>query len=135
MIADAEWGPQFEVGIPAVDDQHRRFVDYLNELKDAVRVRNVEGTTHVLEELLDYTITGFESEEELLRKSGYPYLKAHQRIHELFMKRISVFRSRSQKGEDVAAELVDLLRGWLASHIKGEDLDYVEYVRKAAGSA
>jgi hemerythrin len=35
----------------------------------------------------------------------------------------------------VAPALLQLLKGWLASHIKGEDRDYVESVRAVIDSA
>ena len=50
------------------------------------------------------------------------------------MKKVAEIRARSNKGEDVAQELLRLLKGWLASHIKGEDRDYVEAVKKIIDS-
>ena len=87
-------------------------------------------TNRVMEGLLNYTITHFEFEEGLQEKAGYPFLKAHQRIHEIFMKKVADIRARAAAGEEVAHELLSLLKGWLVSHIKSEDRDYVESVRK-----
>lgn len=128
-MAFLEWTRDLESGIPVIDDQHKRIVAFINELNDALTTGNAEETNHVMEGLLNYTVTHFEFEEELQEKAGYPFLKAHRRIHEIFMKRVATIRERSAHGEDIAPELLKLLKGWLASHIKGEDRDYVESVR------
>jgi hemerythrin len=41
---------------------------------------------------------------------------------------------RATQGEDVAPELLKLLNGWLISHIKGEDRDYIESVKPLTDS-
>lgn len=129
-----EWTRELEFGIDVIDDQHKRIIQFINELDDACRTGNHEETNLVMEGLLNYTITHFEFEESLQEKADYPFLKAHRRIHEIFMKKVADVRSRSDRGEDVAPELLKLLQGWLASHIKGEDRDYVESIRKVTAS-
>lgn len=127
-MALMSWTKDLESGINIIDDQHKRIIDFINELDDACRTGNTDETNHVMEGLLNYTVTHFEFEESLQEKAGYQYLKAHQRIHELFMKKVAAIRERAGKGEDVAPELLNLLKSWLVSHIKGEDRDYVESV-------
>jgi hemerythrin len=133
-MAYMEWTRDLESGLPVIDEQHKRIVEFINELHDASQTGNIDETNHVMEGLLNYTVTHFEFEEDLQEKAGYPFLKAHQRIHEIFMKKVAEIRARSNKGEDVAQELLRLLKGWLASHIKGEDRDYVEAVKKLIDS-
>lgn len=124
------WTRELESGIPVIDAQHERIVDFINELHDACESGDIHETNHVMEGLLNYTVTHFEFEESLQERAGYAYLKAHRRIHEIFMKRVAEIRSRANKGENVAPELLTLLNGWLISHIKSEDRDYVESVKQ-----
>ncbi len=133
-MAYMEWTQDLESGIPVIDAQHKRIVDYINELNTACQTGNDKETQNVIEGLLDYTITHFQFEEDLQEKAGYPFLKAHRRIHEIFMKKVAGIRERSVKGEDIAYELLDLLNGWLVSHIKSEDRDYVESVKAMTDS-
>lgn len=133
-MAYMEWTQDLESGIPVIDAQHKRIVDYINELSTACQTGNEKETQNVIEGLLDYTITHFQFEEDLQEKAGYPFLKAHRRIHEIFMKKVAAIRERSAKGEDIAYELLDLLNGWLVSHIKSEDRDYVESVKALTDS-
>jgi len=129
-MAYMEWTRDLESGIQVIDAQHKRIIDFINELYDAREAGRVDETNRVMEGLLNYTITHFEFEEGLQEKAGYPFLKAHQRIHEIFMKKVADIRARAAAGEEVAHELLTLLKGWLVSHIKSEDRDYVESVRK-----
>ncbi|MBI5006140.1 MAG: bacteriohemerythrin [Nitrosomonadales bacterium] len=133
-MARMEWTQDLESGIPVIDTQHRRLIDFINELDDANRTGNTEETNHVMEGLLNYTVTHFEFEEALQERAGYPYLKAHRRIHEIFMKKVAEIRARANQGENVAPVLLHMLQGWLASHIKGEDRDYVETVKAMLNS-
>ncbi len=133
-MAYMQWTPDLETGIHVIDEQHKRIVDYINELDHANVTGDAEEVKNTLEGLLDYTITHFEFEEELQERAEYPFLKAHKRVHEIFMKRVSTFRERAEKGENVTAELLSMLKIWLSSHIKGDDRDYVESVQKVTGS-
>ncbi len=129
-MAYMQWTEDLETGIQVIDEQHKRIIGYINELHDASEAGNAAEVQEVLEGLLDYTVTHFEFEEQLQEKAGYPFLKAHQRVHEIFMKRIAAFRERANNGENIIPELLSMLRVWLSSHIKGDDRDYVESVSK-----
>ena len=133
-MAYLTWTWDLELGIPVIDTQHKRITEFINDLDNACQTGNIDETNHVMEGLLNYTITHFEFEESLQEKAGYPFLKAHRRIHEIFMKKIAELRARANSGENVAPELLNLLNGWLVSHIKGEDRDYVESVKKITES-
>lgn len=133
-MALVEWSSEYEIGIPALDAQQKRFVGFINDLDVACRTNDSAKAKHVMEELLHYTVTHFEVEEELLERAEYPYLKAHRKVHELFMKKVSEIRARSNKGEDVALDLLELLKGWLNNHIKREDRDFVASVKKITES-
>ncbi|MDD5056311.1 MAG: bacteriohemerythrin [Sideroxydans sp.] len=133
-MARIEWTQEFEIGIPVLDTQQRLFVEFINELDEACRTDDLTKTNRVMENLLHYTVTHFELEEELLEKAEYPYLKAHRRVHEVFMKKVSELRGRSIKGENISTDLLELLKGWLKSHIQREDHDYVETLKKITES-
>ncbi len=133
-MAYMHWTEDLETGIHVIDDQHKRIISYINELDHASQTGSAADVQHVLEGLLDYTVTHFEFEEELQEKAGYPFLKAHKRVHEIFMKRIAAFRERANHGENIIPELLSMLKVWLSSHIKGDDRDYVDAVKKVLGN-
>ncbi len=128
-MAYLEWSSILDTGINVIDHQHRRIVDYINQLHTANASEDKANVKPVLDELIDYTVTHFSFEETLMEEGGYPYLKAHKRVHDLFKKRIGDYLARFDKGEDVHDELLDMLKRWLVNHIKNEDADYVDSAR------
>lgn len=130
MAAFLQWSPALDTGLPVIDHQHRRIVEYINMLFDAGTGGDRAALKAVLDELVDYTLTHFAFEEQLMEEGGYAFLKAHKRVHELFRKRIGTYFQRFAAGEEVAGELLEMLKRWLVGHIKNEDADYVEPVRR-----
>jgi len=130
-----QWTADLDTGIEVIDSQHRSIVDYINRLHDAVEKRNREEIASVFDELVDYTATHFSFEEGLQEQAGYPYRAAHQRVHQVFIKKLDEHKRRFEQGDmSVAYQLIDMLRNWLVGHIKNDDADYVESVRKVIDS-
>ena len=116
-------------GIDLIDNQHKRIVDYINQLENAVRQKDSHSVGIVLDELADYCLAHFGFEESLQEKAGYALAKPHKLIHETFAKRLARYQERYDAGEDVAKQLHDMLRIWLVQHIKRDDMAYVSVVK------
>lgn len=132
-MAYLTWTKDLELGIEVIDKQHARLVSYINDLDDAMRLPasgRREGVLNVLENALDYTESHFSYEEAMLDSVGYPFLKAHNKLHEMFIKRMNNYKQRFADGEEIAIELRNTLARWLVNHIKSEDADYAKYVKK-----
>ena len=132
-MAGMVWTDDLSVGIGVIDSQHMRIVDYINQLHRAHETGEQAMLNRVLDELIDYTQSHFGFEETILEDAGYVFLKAHQRIHALFIRKVSEFQERHRAGEDIAQELNTILVSWLINHIKREDSDYSATVRKHMG--
>jgi len=123
------WQADLDTGIGVIDAQHKRIVEMINQLHEAQAHHDRALLGGVMEELVDYTISHFAFEETLLEDSGYQFTRAHKKVHELFIKRVSDYRTRFEAGEDVAEELKGLLGRWLFNHIRNDDANYVEAVK------
>lgn len=124
------WSADLDTGIDVIDKQHRRIVDYINELHDArTSGHQKEDIGKVIDELVDYTLSHFAFEESLQEEAHYPFLKAHKKVHDLFVKRVGEYQERFKLGDDVSEELNNLLVTWLFNHIKRDDADYVASVK------
>ena len=128
-MAHLNWTPDLETGIREIDGQHRRIVDYINQLYDARDHHDREAVGAVIDEMVDYTLSHFAFEESLQEEAGYAYCKPHKKVHELFARKVSEYQERMDLGDDVAEELHATLARWLVNHIKRDDADYVESVR------
>ena len=123
------WTADLDTGIPLIDQQHRRIVDFINHLEVAKNAGDKEAVKQILYDSVDYTLSHFAFEEELKEEAGYAYCKPHKKVHELFARKVSEYQERMDLGDDVAEELHATLARWLVNHIKRDDADYVESVR------
>ena len=130
-MAYLSWDPELNTDIPVIDNQHRRIVEYINELHDAIQNGDRDEVGEILEQLVDYTLSHFAFEEELMEQAGYPFIVAHKKVHVLFTKKIADYQQQFDLGEDVGRKLLTTLRTWLVNHIKRDDADYAEIVRIA----
>lgn len=129
-LARIEWNAKYDLGMDLIDQQHRRIAEYYNRLADIREGVDERGDSVdlVMAALIEYTRHHFEFEETLMEVSGYAYLKAHRRIHELFVKHLERWAERMAAGEDITAALGAMLEHWLYRHIEGEDRDYRDKV-------
>jgi hemerythrin len=123
------WTDDLDTRIDVIDKQHRRIVDYINDLEVAHASGNKESVRRVLDDLIDYTMSHFAFEESLQEEAGYKYAKPHKKVHDLFIRRVNDYVERFKLGEDVSDSLHQMLTSWLINHIKRDDADYVGAVR------
>jgi hemerythrin len=123
------WNPSLDTGIEVIDSQHRRIVTYLNALEAAKNTKDPSRIGQIIEQLIDYTQSHFGFEESLMEEAGYRFLKPHQKVHGLFIRRVESFMVRAAKGENIASELHSMLSTWLLNHIAHEDRDYAAAVK------
>ncbi|MES9887358.1 MAG: bacteriohemerythrin, partial [Candidatus Sedimenticola sp. 6PFRAG1] len=121
-MAYLQWSSSLDTGVDVIDEQHKRIVQYINDLYDA-QTSGSGNVAEVIEDLVDYTVSHFAFEESLMEQAGYPFLEPHKKVHALFIKKVTVFVERFKAGEDVAGELLSMLQRWLVNHIRNEDGD------------
>ncbi len=124
------WDASLEIGIDVIDSQHRRIVDYINLLQEAIGSGDRDKVGEIINELIDYTVTHFAFEETLMEQKGYEYVSAHKKVHEAFTSKVSQYQQQFQRGEDIAKHLLSDLRVWLTNHIKRDDRDYANVVQQ-----
>jgi len=127
-----EWSDNLDTGIDTIDLQHRKIVDYINELHKAAQITDHELVGKVLHGLIDYTIAHFGFEEEMLANNHYADIEEHKRLHEKFITRIKMHLTNHEKGANVARALTGELQIWLIAHISREDQRYVSSVTEAS---
>lgn len=130
MVALLVWQDDLDTGVEVIDHQHMRIVEMINQLHVTQKSRERMAVGEVIDELIDYTMSHFAFEEELMEEAGYAFCAAHKRVHEVFIKRVSEYRMRFEAGEDIADELRNLLSRWLFNHIRGDDKAYAPQVRQ-----
>ncbi len=124
------WTAELEIGIPVIDGQHRQIVNHINVLDEVCESPDRGAVARVMGELVDYTYSHFAFEEALMEEAGYEAVPIHRRSHDAFRERIDKLHNRFGVGEDVAAELAEVLRSWLLHHIRSDDSSYAPVVKR-----
>lgn len=77
----------FITGHPVIDAEHRKIVNSINEVSDAVQAGHYDRCATLLDDFLRICEDHFLAEESLLGELGYPGLKDHAAFHsELILK-------------------------------------------------
>jgi len=125
-----DWSPSYELGINVIDKQHKRIVEYINELRDVLNTRDRAQIATTIVGIVDYTVSHFAFEESLMSEAGYPMLEPHKKVHEAFIKTVGKYQSAFREGNDIAGQLMAELQIWLTHHILNDDKDYSSFVKK-----
>ncbi len=123
------WTDDLNTGIDVIDGQHKRIVEYINKLHEARLNNDAKGIGDIIAATVDYTVSHFTFEETLIEDAGYEFIRPHKKVHQLFIRRVSEFKQRFDRGEDISEELHGLLARWLFSHIRNDDAAYVQSVK------
>ena len=124
------WTSDLNTGIAEIDRENRKIVDYINILAAAKEEGDREQLGGVLEMLLDYVCNHFIFEEVMMEKADYEFRVSHEKVHELFAKRLADFRGRFKAGETPFDEVIGMLAHWVDDHIRNEDGMYAETVQQ-----
>jgi hemerythrin len=119
------WNDSYSVKVKEIDDQHRKLIDMINELHDAMKVgKGKEVIGKVLTALTDYTRRHFSAEENLMKLHGYPAYEEHKKSHNQLVVQVADIQKKYSDGGVLSQEVLAFLKDWLINHIKGMDQKY-----------
>jgi hemerythrin len=122
-----KWDESWNTGISVIDQQHRKLLNLVNDLNDAMRQgKSRDVVDDVLTVLVEYTRTHFNAEERLMEKVKYNEIVEHKAQHADFVQKIEDFLQKAKAGSPVLSiEMMNFLSSWIINHIKGTDARYV----------
>lgn len=129
-----KWSNEYELGIKEIDKQHKKLFIIGNEMvkiyENNTDESSLDDILDVINELIDYTVYHFNTEEELLDKYNYDNLSEHKEKHEkftLYLKSIS-YNELVQNEQKFLDETINLISNWIKEHIKREDMKYKKLI-------
>ncbi len=127
-----KWEPGFNLGIPEVDNQHKKIIELINALNQAF-IENVtnEKIGNILDDMSNYASQHFKTEEDLFKKSNFPLMKEHIAQHEYFVNKVGDFKRNFNSGQTITFRLMKFLRSWWTNHILDSDREYVEIIKSS----
>lgn len=124
------WNDRIKVGIWLMDTQHKRWIELINELHEAMRVgKGRDVVEHTLDQMLSYTRRHFADEEALMTKHGWSEFARHKTEHDAFVTEVAALQSRQQAGElAISVEVMRQMQKWLVNHIQTVDRRSVPFL-------
>jgi hemerythrin len=128
-MALINWDESFSVKVSEIDGEHRKIVDMINELHNAMRKKQGrEILTRIIEGLVNYATTHFKTEEMYFAQFSYPDVKSHIEEHVEFTRKISEFKAAFDSGKlGLSIDVLDYLDEWITNHIKVVDKKYSQF--------
>jgi hemerythrin len=125
------WNPNLDVGHEAMDHEHHLQIGLLSAFVDAVDQGRPWMARRLADQLLQYSVVHFGSEELLMEGAAYPERERHAGEHAAFLETIrEVQRAFAAGEEDLAAATAVELRSALGGHVNEADRRLAEHVRR-----
>jgi len=127
------WDNGYSVGLPHIDEQHKKLVNMINDLFQSCQKESSIAKVafaRAFGNAAEYAQTHFQLEEEFLKQAGYPDLEKHKKEHASFMTEVWGYFKRSKEDNTMYLELPRFLKKWLLNHIAVTDKQYAAFLGK-----
>jgi hemerythrin len=127
-----QWNDTLSVGISESDTQHKKLIDMINNLNDAMKQGKGNAVIgQIVMGLVAYTKTHFGMEEKIFDQYQYPDTAAHKREHAAFVQKLEKFKTDFETNKiGLSLDLMTFLSQWLQNHIKGTDKKYTAFFKQ-----
>lgn len=124
------WKEAYSVNITEIDDQHKKLVELVNNLHDAmIAGKAKEMMSSILSGLVDYTLDHFATEEKYFDEYDYPESETHKKQHSDLVEQVAALQKKHETGEKVfTIDVMNFLRDWLQDHIVDSDKKFGPYL-------
>ena len=128
-----EWTDAMSVGIPEIDEDHKRFIALVDAFNESLEKRAaIPEVEKKLDQMLDDAVQHFAQEARLFAEWNYPGTDHHARMHARLVAELLHFKSTIT--DDYEAEWVEAglqIKEALINHIHTEDMKYAEFYRNS----
>ena len=129
------WNDILKIGHAAIDAEHMAMVRLFNQLTEAVK--NNQGKricANALDNIIEYTISHFKHEAELMAEHQFPKADQHNLEHAQLIKRARNYRVKFESGASGShIELIHFPEDWLTRHILTWDKELGEFLTAQNG--
>jgi len=125
------WESDYEIGIVAIDQQHKKLVEMIKILENATQGvdQMTQETGIILKELVEYVKNHFSDEEQVMKKISYPEYSNHKKKHKELVDEVRGILISLKNGAYISnTALLQFLKKWLLEHILMEDKKIGDYL-------
>jgi len=132
------WRDHYELGVPAVDAQHKELFKRVESFLQVLRsgdswTEKIPKINETLDFMKNYVVEHFRDEEEYQKSIDYPGYEAHKEIHNGMVNYVlEVLKQyeESDNNEQLMQQFGGRLLAWLINHVAAEDQRIAEYAKK-----
>lgn len=107
------------------DNEHKTLFDMLNALHELAAAGDRTAVGNKLDEMINFVVKHFATEERLMQQKGYPGFAAHKAEHDKLVGTCAGLQKQFHAGEaEISQETTAFVKSWLDSHIPGFDKPY-----------
>lgn len=127
-----EMKEEYKIGVAHIDEQHKKLFELADKaymlLKDELVIDKYDKIVELLDELKQYTVFHFRSEEEYMESIGYKRLFTQKIEHDNFIKALENvdYSSIDARQDESLVKILSFLNDWLVEHILKTDKLIVE---------
>ena len=127
-----EWSDDLSVKVFSFDNEHKRLIEMLNKLNDAMsQGQGQKVMAGILSELANYTKTHFKHEEDAMEKHNYPGIAEQKTQHNDFINKLNEMQAQFNSGNvALSIQMFNFLVSWVQNHIKKVDKNYADFFVK-----
>lgn len=132
------WSDDMSVGNRYIDADHRKIIDIINQLHDAMRDGGGSEVVvkKVIFELIVYTKGHFQREEVQMKAIGFAGFEAHKREHELLLDQLTKLSQEFKENPlNKSIKISKFLYTWLMRHIIRSDMELSRQLKKTPGQS
>ena len=129
-----EWDDSLVIGITWIDNQHKKIIEKINGMFQAI-MRGVDRED--IEEMLDfldsYSNIHFESEEKYMKEYKFEGLEHQKKQHASFREKVFQYRKNLHSYEPpskLAIKIEKDLLSWFKAHIQTLDCEFGDHLRE-----
>ena len=122
-----EMKEEYKIGVELIDEQHKKLFELADKaymlLKNDFALDKYDKIVEIIEELKDYTIFHFKSEEEYMESINYKRLFTQKIEHAEFIKKLDAIdlKNVDENQDESLVEMLNFLNDWLTEHILRND--------------
>ena len=122
-MAPILWKPEYSVGDPAVDHEHRELIALVNlAAADILEGRPDADVDRCLGDLYRAVSAHFALEEQQMRRAGYGEYPPHKEDHERLLDSLRDIMDEARPGDaTTATRMTSALEAWFTDHFRTHD--------------
>jgi hemerythrin len=133
------WTDELKVGIKEIDNQHKAFFDFINQLLEECNTNdNIDNSKikHHISNIRTFAVKHFHAEERLMKEFKYPHYLEHHQKHKEILDKLMLYKLKAANGEANKNDIIKFsyfLVEWFTGQTLNDDMRFTAYLKNKVG--